>query len=45
MGKKTSLTHYEETQLLNYLEFMAKAGTPVTPKTAMDTASRLAAHR
>ena len=39
------LTQYEETQLINYLQFMAKAGTPVTPRTAMDTASRLAAHR
>ena len=44
-GRKCALTYEEEKQLVNYLLFMANAGTPVTQTTAIETASRLAAHR
>ena len=45
VGKKTALSTEEEKQLVNYLLFMANAGTPFTPGAAIDTAARIAGHR
>ena len=44
-GRKSALSSEEERQLGNYLLFMANAGTPVTQRAAINTATRLAAHR
>ena len=44
-GRKLILTMRDENQLVNYANFMPRAGNPVTSKWLMGTAGRLAKSR
>ena len=44
-GRKSTLSKNDETDLKNYVTFMADSGTPVTPSFVRETAGRIANER